>query len=64
MSVLHRLADIKIIKTFSDCSTPFIVGIYTDNTDVAPNDPANAQTESGVCLNYVQIPCGTGGMIN
>ena len=50
-----------ISKIFSDCSAPFTVAIYTGNTDVATS---SAQTESGVCLNYVQIPCGTGGMIN
>jgi len=46
-----------------DCTAPFIVGIKTENTQDAllgdPADPTLAVIKSrGICLNYVQIPCG------
>jgi len=40
-----------------DCSAPFIVGIHTGSSEDAATEQT-ATTNQGVCLNYVQVPCG------
>ena len=46
-----------LFSNFIDCSAPFIVGIHTDGLEDAATEQT-ATTNQGVCLNYVQVPCG------
>ena len=65
-TILHHGVNVfNKLSFFSDCSPPFMVGIFTnafdadDDADGAIDEDADgAVTQSrGLCLNYLQKPC-------
>ena len=53
------------ITSFSDCSPPFMVGIFTNAADadadgdgtVEEDEDTGVSQSRGLCLNYLQKPC-------
>lgn len=62
LSVIGNVATTALLANIPicTCQTPFIVGIYTDDTadDVDPADATNGDWSRGICLDYKQQPCG------
>lgn len=70
-SIHSKLAHCIFWTFFTDCTPPFQVGVYTDNSDFGDDDISDAGTwmadgggeafgtrhSKGICLDYSQIPC-------